>query len=75
MEYKICKHTHDDGAACSSAAAKGRDRTSHLRHRARLSVAQYRARNQRFDLQLPPLESAHAVQSALLNLLRRSPPT
>ncbi len=33
-----------------------------------MRMAQYRARGQRFDLQLPPLESMHAVQSALTQL-------
>jgi len=70
MEYKLCKHTHDDGRACGSAAAKDRDYCNyHLGYRARqLRIAQARARGERFDLKLPPLESMHAVQSALTQL-------
>ena len=33
-----------------------------------MRMAQYRARGERFDLQLPPLESMFAVQSALTQL-------
>ncbi len=70
MEYKLCRHTHDDGRACGSAAAKARDYCSyHLGYRARqLRIAQYRARGERFDLKLPPLESMQSVQSALTQL-------
>src|SRR5271165_1569359 len=70
MEYKTCTHTYDSGGACGSAAAKDRDYcTYHLRHRARLlRMAQLRARHEPFDLKLPPLESMHAVQSALTQL-------
>ncbi len=70
MQYKLCKHIHNDGRACGSAAAKGRDYCSyHLDYRIRQHrMAQYRARGQRFSLQLPPLESMHAVQSALTQL-------
>jgi hypothetical protein len=70
MEYKLCRHTHDDGRTCGSAAAKDRDYCSyHLDYRVRqLRIAQYRARGERFDLKLPPLESMHAVQSALTQL-------
>jgi len=59
-----------DGHTCGSAAAKDRDYcTYHLRNRARLlHMAQHRARNERFDLKFPPLESMHAVQSALTQL-------
>ncbi len=34
-----------------------------------MRMAQARARNERFDLQLPPLESMHAVQSALSQIM------
>ena len=34
-----------------------------------MRMAKYRARNERFDLNLPPLENMHAVQSALSQLV------
>jgi len=66
-----CKHTYDNGGNCNSAAARGRDYcVYHLRYRARLlRMAQARARNERFDLKLPPLEDMFAVQSALNQLV------
>ena len=69
-ELKTCKHIYDSGYHCSSAAAKDRDYcVYHLRYRGRgMRMAQSRARNQRFDLHLPPLEDMHAVQSALSQL-------
>src|SRR5271165_3475222 len=68
--YKTCTHIHDTGGTCNSAAVKDRDYcTYHLRYRARLlRMAQARARGERFDIKLPPLESMHAVQSALSQL-------
>jgi hypothetical protein len=70
-DYKTCKHIHDTGYFCQSAAVTGRDYCCyHLRYRGRLMrMAQARARNQRFDLRLPPLENMHAVQSALSQLM------
>ncbi len=70
MEYRTCTYIRDDGNVCNSAAVTDRNLCLyHLEHRARLMrMAQFRARNQRFDLQLPPLESMHAVQSALTQL-------
>ena len=70
-EYKTCKHVHDNGYLCQSAAVGGRDYCCHhLRYRGRLMrMAQYRARGERFDLRLPPLENMHAVQSALSQLM------
>jgi hypothetical protein len=70
MEFRTCTFIHDDGNLCNSAAVTDRNLCFyHLDHRARLMrMAQYRARGQRFDLQLPPLESMHAVQSALTQL-------
>jgi hypothetical protein len=54
--YRTCHFFHDDGRPCNF----------HLNHRVRLMrMAKARARNERFDLSLPPLESMHAVQSAL----------
>ena len=66
-KLNTCHHLYDDGGACNSAAVTGQNYcTYHLRHRARqLRNAQIRARNQRFDLKLPPLEDMFAVQSAL----------
>ena len=70
MEYRTCTYIHDDGGICNSAAVTDRNLCLyHLRHRARLMrMAQYRARGERFDLQLPPLESMFAVQTALTQL-------
>ncbi len=70
MEYRTCTYIRDDGNLCNSAAVTDRNLCLyHLEHRARLMrMAQYRARGQRFDLILPPLESMHAVQSALTQL-------
>ena len=70
MEYRTCTYIRDDGNICNSAAVTDRNLCLyHLEHRARLMrMAQYRARGQRFYLQLPPLESMHAVQSALTQL-------
>ena len=66
-----CHHIHDNGGTCNSAAVTGQNYcTFHLGHRARqLRMAQYRARGERFDLKLPPLESMFAVQSALNQLV------
>ena len=70
MEYRTCTYIHDDGGICNSAAVTDRNLCLyHLRHRAQLMrMAQFRARDQRFELKLPPLESMHAVQSALTQL-------
>ncbi len=70
MEYRTCTYIRDDGNLCNSAAVSDRNLCLyHLQHRARLMrIAQYRARDQRFHLILPPLESMHAVQSALTQL-------
>ncbi len=70
MEFRTCTFICDDGNICNSAAVTDRNLCLfHLSHRARLMrMAQYRARGERFDLTLPPLESMHAVQSALTQL-------
>jgi hypothetical protein len=70
MEYRTCTFIRDDGNICKSAAVTNRNLCLyHFDHRARLMrMAQYRARGERFNLQLPPLESMHAVQSALNQL-------
>jgi hypothetical protein len=70
MEYRTCTYLRDDGNICNSAAVTDRNLCLyHLSHRARIMrMAQYRARGERFDLQLPPLESMFAVQSALTQL-------
>jgi hypothetical protein len=67
MDYKTCTHTYDSGRACKSAAAKGREFCGyHLHYRGRLlRRAQFRARNQPFDITLPPLDSLCSIQSAL----------
>ena len=68
---QTCTHIHDTGGTCNSIADKNQHYcVYHLRHRARLMrMAQARARSERFDLKLPPLESMHAVQSALTQLM------
>jgi hypothetical protein len=67
MEYKTCTFIQDNGYFCQSAAVGGREYCCyHLRHRGRqMRIAKQRARGERFDLHLPPLENMHAVQSAL----------
>ncbi len=66
-DYKTCTHLYDDGNRCGSAALTNRDYCSyHLRYRGRLMRrAQYRARHQRYDIALPPLDSLCSIQSAL----------
>jgi len=66
-----CNHTYDHGGTCNSVAARGRHYCAyHLHYRARqLRMAQTRARSERFDLRLPPLEDMFAVQSALNQLV------
>ena len=68
---KTCTHLHDTGEHCNSAAAVNRDYcVFHLRYRARQHrMAQYRARSERFDLKLPPIESMSTVLSALNQLV------
>lgn len=65
-----CTHTYDNGGTCSSVSAKDHNYcVYHLRHRALLlRMAKARARSERFNLKLPPLESMQAVQSALSQL-------
>src|SRR5215831_10934066 len=65
-----CTHIHDTGRTCNSVAAKDQKYCPyHLRYRARqLRIAQARARAERFDIKLPPLEDMFAVQSALSQL-------
>jgi len=69
-KYPACNHLYDDGGACNSAALTGQKYCIyHQRYRARqLRLAQLRARREPFDLKLPPLESMHAVHSALTQL-------
>ena len=71
MEYKTCTYIHDTGYLCQSAAVGGREYCCyHLRHRGRqMRMAKHRARGERFDLHLPPLENMHAVQSALSQVI------
>ncbi len=72
MDYKTCNYLYDDGHTCKSPAVTRRDYcVFHLRDRAgQLRAAQYRARSLRFDLQLPPLENMHAVQSAISRVIQ-----
>jgi hypothetical protein len=65
-----CIHTHETGRTCNSVAAKHQKYCAfHLQYRARqLRMAQARARAERFDIKLPPLEDMYAVQSALSQL-------
>ncbi len=67
MSLRTCKHIYDTGGTCNSAAAVDRDYCIyHLGYRVRqLRMAQRRARNERFDFKLPPLENMFAVHSAL----------
>ena len=67
---RTCSHINDAGATCNSVAAKDQKYCGyHLRYRARqLRLAQARARAERFDIKLPPLEDMYAVQSALSQL-------
>ncbi len=71
-DYKTCNYLYDDGHTCKSPAVTRRDYcVFHLRDRAsQLRAAQYRARSLRFDLQLPPLENMHAVQSAISHVVQ-----
>ena len=66
-EYKTCTHTYDSGRTCKSAAAKDREYCGyHLHYRGRqMRMARYRARHQRFDITLPPLDSLCSIHSAL----------
>ncbi len=67
---RTCTHTNETGRTCNSVAAKDQKYCPHhLRYRARqLRLAQARARAERFDIKLPPLDDMYAVQSALSQL-------
>src|SRR5215469_91515 len=67
---RTCTHTQDTGRTCNSVAAKDQKYCPyHLGYRARqLRIAQARARAERFDIKLPPLEDMYSVQSALAQL-------
>ncbi len=67
---RTCSHIHDTGAICNSVAATNQKYcVFHLHYRARqLRIAQVRARAERFDLRLGPLQDMYSVQSALSQL-------
>ena len=67
---RTCSHIKESGAICNSMAAKDQKYCAfHLHYRARqLRRAQARARAERFDLQLGPLDDMYSVQSALSHL-------
>ncbi len=71
MPLRTCNHLYDTGGVCNSAAVTDRDYCAfHLRYRARqLRSAQARARMERFDLRLPPIESMASVLSAINQLV------
>ncbi len=71
MALRTCKYIYDTGGACNSAAAHDHDYcVFHLGYRAReLRRAQARARMERFDLKLPPIESMSTVLSAVNQLV------
>lgn len=71
MTHKTCNHLYDTGGTCNSVAAKDSNYCLfHLRYRAReLRRAQARARMERFDLHLPPIESMSTVLSAVNQLV------
>ncbi len=60
---KTCTHLRENGQYCDSIAVKDRDFCKfHLHHRGRrLKMARARARQQRWRLQLPPLEDLYSV--------------
>jgi hypothetical protein len=68
--YRTCTYIYDTGGACNSAAVKEQNYCAfHLSHRALLMrAAKARARRERFELKLPPLESMQAVQASLSQL-------
>jgi len=68
---RTCAHIYDTGGTCNSVAAVNqRFCPAHLHHRARLMrIAQARARAERFDLHLPPIESTATALSAVNRLI------
>ncbi|HME32088.1 MAG TPA: hypothetical protein VKG65_04985 [Terriglobales bacterium] len=71
MAIKLCHHIKQDGIWCRSAALQGRDYCYfHLTYRGRrMRVAQHRARQQAWRLELPPLEDLNAVQVGIMQVL------
>ena len=69
-DYRTCTHLHDDGRLCQSAAVTNQHFCGfHLDHRARLMrIARSRARADRWQFQMPPLDDMRAVNSALNHL-------
>jgi hypothetical protein len=71
MSFNECKHIKENGTYCRSAAVRGRNYCYfHLRSRARrLAMAQAQSQGKPYQLQLPPLEDLHAVQSAVMQVV------
>ena len=71
MAIKLCHHIKEDGIWCKSAALHGRDYCYfHLTYRGRrMRIAQHRARQKTWRLELPPLEDQNAVQVAIMQVL------
>lgn len=71
MPFKYCNHIKENGTYCRAGALRGRDYCYfHLRVRARrLAMAQARAEGNAWNLQLPPLEDMHAVQSSIMQVI------
>lgn len=71
MPFKYCNHIKENGTYCRAAALRDRDYCYfHLRVRARrLAIAQARSEGNTWNLQLPPLEDMHAVQSSIMQVM------
>ena len=71
MSFKYCNHIKENGTYCRAAALGGRNFCYfHARLRARrLAIAQARSEGKVWELQLPPLEDMHAVQSSIMEVL------
>ena len=67
---RLCQHIYDTGGKCNSAAATGHNYcAAHVHYRARqFRMAQARARAERYDIKIPPLDSMQTIQSVLSQL-------